>query len=49
LLESFVFLDFEAGTEEEVFEGVPAEDSVDHEAEFMALEIDPVVADAEAV
>ena len=49
LLEGFVFADGQAGAEEEVFEAVLAQDAVDDDAEFVALEIDAVIPEAEAV
>ena len=48
-LERFVFLGLEAGAEEEILEGMAAEDAVDEQAEVVPLEIDAVIADAETV
>ena len=48
-LESFVLADREAGAEEEVFETVLAQDSMDDDAQFVALKIHAVIAETEAV
>ena len=44
LLEGLVFLHFKAGAEQKVLKGVAAEDAMDNQAEFVPLEINPVVA-----
>ena len=49
LLKRFVLLHFQPGTEEEILQGMPVENTVDEQAEFMALKIDAIVADSEAV
>src|ERR1035441_9780361 len=49
LLERLVFLDLQAGTEQEVFKGVTVEDTVHHQTKLVPLEIDAVIADAEPV
>ena len=49
LLEGFIFLHLQAGTEEEILESMAIEDAMDEQAQFVALEIDAVIADPEAV
>ena len=49
LLEGLIFADGKIRAEEKIFERVFAEDSVDDEAEIVALEVDAVVADPEPV
>src|SRR4051812_50101986 len=49
LLEGFIFLDREGGAVKEVFESVPAQDPVDDQTEFVALEINAIIANAEAM
>ena len=48
-LERLVLAGGEAGTEQEILQRVPAQDAVDQHAEFVPLEIDAVIAHAEAV
>ena len=48
-LEGFVFADGQAGTEEEILEAVLAQDAVHDDAKLVPLEIDAVIAEAEAV
>lgn len=47
LLQRFVFLHFQPGPEEKVFQRMTVEDPVNKESKFVTLEIDPIVADAE--
>ena len=49
LLQRLVLAGGQAGTEQEILERVAAEDAVDDDAQFMALKIDPVIAQAKAV
>ena len=45
----FVFASGEAGAEQKILEGVATEDAMDDDAEFVALEINAVIAKAKAV
>ena len=47
LLERLVFRELEPGAEQEVLEGVAIEDTVHYQAEFVAFEINAVIAHAE--
>ena len=49
ILEGFVFARGKTGSEEKVFEGIAVEDAVDHDSEFMAFEIDAVIAQSESM
>jgi len=49
LLEGLVFFYRQGGAIEEIFERVFAEDAVDHDAEFVPLEIDAVIANPKAM
>src|SRR5262249_30751669 len=49
LLQSFVLLHFQTGTEKEILERVPAEDPMHDHSEIVPLKVDAVVADTESV
>ena len=49
LLERLVFRELEPGAEQEVLESVAIEDAVHYQAEFVAFEINAVIADPESV
>ncbi len=49
LLQGFVFLHFEPGSKKEILERVAVEDAMDEESKLVTLEVNPVVADPEAV
>jgi hypothetical protein len=49
VLERLVLAHLDAGTEEEILEGVPAHDAVDENAKRVALKINTVIANPEAV
>src|SRR5271166_1459270 len=49
LLKRLVLRHFQSGTEKEILQGMAIKDAMDHQAEFMALEINTVIADAEPV
>jgi len=48
-LERFIFADWEAGPEQEVFERVSAQNPMHYDSQFVTLEIDPVVSNPKAV
>jgi len=48
-LQRLIFTDLDAGTKEEILECVPAHDAMNQHAERVALKVNAVVADAEAV
>ena len=49
LLERLILLGLEAGTEKEILERMPIENSMDHQAKLVPFEINAVISNAEAV
>lgn len=46
LLQRFILLHLQTGTEEKILQCMAAQDSMDHQAQFVPLEIDAIIADS---
>ena len=49
MLESFILSGGKAGSKQKIFERIPVQNPMDHQAEFVPFKIDPIVPDPKAV